>query len=165
VPKDLANGRYSLLVGDGPSVDAARFGFESTSPETFEQVLEIFNTLHSRRDLVVLGFSSAKGLEVSGQPMPRLPGSMRAVWGAAGSWSVVPLRFAVAQEQVERMNVPILGAARVDLEVRRLEPVDASGRPRRARPPAQPAAGAKSGSKAGAEKPSPGRGSSRENGS
>ena len=155
VPKDLANGRYSLIVGDGPSVDAARLGFENASPETFAQVLEILNTLHSRRDLVVLGFSAAKGLEVSGQAMPRLPGSMRAVWGAAGSWSVMPLRFAVAQQEVERMNVPISGAARIDLEVRRLEPVDASGRPRRARPPTPPAAGAKAGE----------RGNSRGNGS
>jgi hypothetical protein len=78
--------------------------------------------------------------------MPRLPGSMRAVWGAAGSWSAAPLRFAVAQQEVERMNVPIVGAVRVDLEVRRLEPVDASGRPRPRRPPAQPAAGLKNSS-------------------
>jgi hypothetical protein len=165
VPPDLANGRYSLLVGDGPSVDVARLGFENASPENFAQVLEILGALHSRRDLVVLGFSAAKGLEVSGQAMPRLPGSMRAVWGAAGSWSVVPLRVAVAQQEVERMNVPIVGAVRVDLEVRRLEPVDASGRPRRARPPSPPATGAKGGGKARAETPSPERGNSRENGS
>ncbi|MEO8503385.1 MAG: SpoIVB peptidase S55 domain-containing protein [Acidobacteriota bacterium] len=136
VPSDLPNGRYSLLIGDGASVDAARLAFENASPETFEQVLALLATLHSRRDLVVLGFSAAKGLEVAGQAMPRLPGSMRAVWGAAGSWSASPLRFAVAQQEVETLDVPVLGAVRVDLDVRRREPLDAAGRPVQARPAA-----------------------------
>ncbi|HSK74874.1 MAG TPA: hypothetical protein VLQ45_00320, partial [Thermoanaerobaculia bacterium] len=54
---------------------------------------------------------------------PRLPGSVRSLWGAAASGSAVPLRSAIAQKQREQMPIPIEGLVRIDLEVRRRAPV------------------------------------------
>jgi hypothetical protein len=55
--------------------------------------------------------------------MPRLPGSVRSLWGAAASGSAVALRSAVVQEKRQTMDMPIQGLVRIDLEVRRREPV------------------------------------------
>jgi hypothetical protein len=127
LPEDLPAGRYSLLIGDGASADGARLSLEPADPVTFAQLLELLRSLHSRRDLVVLGIYGGPGLAVAGEVMPRLPGSVRSLWGAAASDSAVPLRATIAQEYEETMPVPISGLVRVDLEVRRRDPLPAGG--------------------------------------
>lgn len=122
IPEDLPAGRYSLLVGDGSSVDVARLAVESVQPVSFSQALKLLRSFHSRRELVVLGVFAGQGLMVAGQPMPRLPGSVRSLWGAAPSGGAIPLRLAVAQQRVERLERPISGIVRVDLEVQHREP-------------------------------------------
>ena len=88
-------------------------------------MLAILRSLHSRRELGVLGISSAKGLAVAGRVMPRLPGSLRAVWGAAASESAAPLRQAIAQQELARLDLPVTGSrARPRVQ----EPAVASGR-------------------------------------
>jgi hypothetical protein len=119
LPADLPAGRYSLLIGDGTSLDAARFAIQPSEPQSFDEVLAILRSLHSRRDLGVLGVSSSKGLAVAGRVMPRLPGSLRAVWGAAASESAAPLRQAVTQQELARLELPVTGSLRIDLDVRR----------------------------------------------
>ena len=123
LPQDLPNGRYSLLIGDGASVDAARMTLEPAEPVTFHQALEMMRSMHSRRDLLVLGVYAGAGLSVGGEVMPRLPGSVRSLWSAAASGSAVPLRSTIAQREVEEMDVPVSGLVRIDLEVRRRAPV------------------------------------------
>jgi hypothetical protein len=123
LPEDLPNGRYSLLIGDGASVDAARMTLEPAEPVTFQQALDMLRSRHSRRDLLVLGVYAGAGLSVGGEVMPRLPGSVRSLWGAASSGSAVALRSTVAQEEREEMEIPVSGLVRIDLEVRRREPV------------------------------------------
>ena len=123
LPEDLPAGRYSLIVGDGSSVDAARLALEPTTPVTFPQALDFLRALHSRRDLMVLGVYGGPGLSVAGEVMPRLPGSVRSLWSAAASGSATPLRSTIAQEHREEVDVPIDGAVRIDLEVRRRDPV------------------------------------------
>ncbi len=123
LPGDLPAGRYSLLVGDGASVDAARLSMEPSDPVTFPQALDLLRSFHSRRDLMVLGFYGGPGLEVAGEAMPRLPGSVRSLWGAAASGSAVALRAAIVQEKRETLPVPVQGVIRIDLDVRRREPV------------------------------------------
>lgn len=123
LPTGLPDGRYSLLVGDGVSVDAARLAIERSAPVRFRQALDLLRGLHSRRDLVVLGLFRGKGLAVAGETLPQLPGSMRSIWGAAPSGSAQPLGLAVAQQQERRLEIPVSGILRVDLEVRRREPV------------------------------------------
>jgi hypothetical protein len=127
LPPDLPVGRYSLLVGDGSSIDAARIALEPAEPQSFPQALALLRSFHSRRDLMVLGIYAGAGLSVAGEVMPRLPGSVRSLWGAAGSGSVVGLRSTVAQEQRERMAMPVTGLVRIDLEVRRKEPLTGAG--------------------------------------
>ncbi len=122
LPEDLPAGRYSLLVGDGASVDAARLAMEPTDPVSFPQALELLRSFHSRRELMVLGVYGGPGLSVAGEVMPRLPGSVRSLWGAAASGSATALRTTVAQEKRETMDVPVQGLVRIDLEVRRREP-------------------------------------------
>ncbi len=127
LPEDLPAGRYSLLIGDGASADGARLTLEPADPVTFPQLLELLRSLHSRRDLVVLGIYGGPGLSVAGEVMPRLPGSVRSLWGAAASDSAVPLRATIAQEHDETMPIPISGLVRVDLEVRRRDAVPGAG--------------------------------------
>jgi hypothetical protein len=123
LPEDLPAGRYSLIVGDGSSVDAARMALEPTTPVTFPQALEFLRSIHSRRELMVLGVYGGPGLSVAGEVMPRLPGSVRSLWSAAASGSATPLRSTIAQEHREEVDVPMDGAVRIDLEVRRRDPV------------------------------------------
>jgi len=123
LPEDLPAGRYSLIVGDGSSVDAARLALEPSAPVTFPQALDFLRAIHSRRDLMVLGVYAGPGLSVAGEIMPRLPGSVRSLWSAAASGSATPLRSTIAQEVREEVDVPVDGAVRIDLEVRRRDPV------------------------------------------
>lgn len=132
LPEDLPAGRYSLIVGDGSSVDAARMALEPAAPVTFAQALEFLRSLHSRRELMVIGVYNGPGLAVAGEVMPRLPGSVRSLWSAAASGSATPLRVTIAQEHREDVDVPVDGAVRIDLDVRRrkalgpTDPTDAS---------------------------------------
>lgn len=125
IPTSLEDGRYSLLVGDGVSVDVARLMIERAEPVTFAQALDFLRSLHSRRQLVVLGVFAGAGLAVAGEVLPQLPGSVRSIWGAAASGSALPLRLAVAHEDVAELEVPLEGILRIDLEVRRQEPLGA----------------------------------------
>ncbi|HYN22642.1 MAG TPA: hypothetical protein VE078_16910, partial [Thermoanaerobaculia bacterium] len=127
LPEDLPAGRYSLVIGDGVSVDSARLQLEPADPVSLPQALELLRSLHSRRDLMVLGIYGGPGLSVAGEVMPRLPGSVRSLWSAAASGSAVPLRVTIAQEHEEKMPVPVEGMVRVDLEVRRRDPVSGTG--------------------------------------
>jgi len=65
------------------------------------------------RDLVALGVYSGAGLSVAGEVMPRLPGSVRAVWSAASSQSAVPLPLTLAQEETAKSPFPLDGGVRI----------------------------------------------------
>jgi hypothetical protein len=127
LPEDLPAGRYSLVVGDGGSIDATRLALEPAAPVTFGQALRLLRSLHSRRDLLVLGIYAGPGLSVAGETMPRLPGSVRSLWSAAASGSAAPLHTTIAQEVRQEMDVPVDGLVKVDLDVRRREPVSGDG--------------------------------------
>ncbi|HEY2740115.1 MAG TPA: SpoIVB peptidase S55 domain-containing protein [Thermoanaerobaculia bacterium] len=127
LPQDLPAGRYSLVVGDGASIDATRLSLEPAAPVSLTQALRLLRSLHSRRDLIVLGIYAGPGLSVAGEVMPRLPGSVRSLWNAAASGSAAPLRTTIAQQVRREMDVPVDGLVKVDLEVRRREPVGAEG--------------------------------------
>lgn len=123
VPRDTPEGQYYFFVGDGANIDAARLTLEPTEPINLEQALDLLRSFHSRRQLGVLGFFSGSGLAVAGEVMPRLPGSMAAIWGASSSGSARPLRLVVAQETYQPLDYPLEGLARIDLEVRRRDPL------------------------------------------
>jgi len=125
LPRDLPVGRYSLLVGDGASADGARLAMAPIEPATFSQALALLRSLHSRRDLTLLGFYGGAGLSVAGEVMPQLPGSVRSLWSAADTSGAVPLHAAIVQERHELMATPLDGLLRIDLEVRRREAPDA----------------------------------------
>lgn len=123
VPTGLPEGRYSLLVGDGVSVDVARLEVEKTAPQTFPQALRFLRSFHSSRELVALGVFRGEGLSVGGEVLPQLPASVRSLWTAAPSTSATPLQLAVAQESVIELDQPVEGIVRVDLEVQREGPL------------------------------------------
>jgi len=129
IPEDVPEGRYYFFVGDGASIDAARLTLEPAEPIRIRQALRLIRSLHTRAQLGVLGFFPGPGLSVAGEVMPRLPGSMASIWGAAPSGSARPLRLVVAQELFQPMDRPLEGLVRIDLEVRREEPVTAEGTP------------------------------------
>lgn len=122
-PADLPAGRYFVFVGDGSSIDAARLLMEPAQPQSFDQALDLLRSFHSRQDLAILGVYRGKGLVVAGEAMPRLPGSVRSLWQAASTLSATPLSLAIAQQQAERLERPIDGLVRIDLEVLRREPL------------------------------------------
>ncbi len=139
LPTGLPDGRYSLLVGDGVSVDAARLAIEKSSPVNFRQALELLGSLHSRKELAVLGLFPGSGLAVAGEVLPQLPESVRSLWRAAASGSAVPLQLAVAQQDEVALEVPLEGLVRIDLQVERREPLtgaEAGGEESGAEPPA-----------------------------
>ena len=123
LPPDLPAGRYTLLVGDGASADAARLAIEPVEPVTFAQALALLRSLGSAKQLVVLGVLSGRGLATGGEVLPRLPASMRSIWGVSGTRNATPLRLAVAQFERTAQEIPLAGLLRIDLEVRRQEPV------------------------------------------
>jgi hypothetical protein len=129
LPTDRPEGRYSLLVGDGFSIDGARLAIERADPVTFRQAMQLLSSLHSRRSIVVLGVFADPGLSVAGEILPQLPASVRSLWAGAATGSSVPLQLAVAQQDQLDLEVPVEGLVRVDLEVKRREPLspDRSG--------------------------------------
>jgi SpoIVB peptidase S55 len=140
LPRDLPAGHYSLLIGDGASADAARLAMAPIEPTNFAQALALLRSLHSRRDLTLLGFYGGAGLSVAGEVMPQLPGSVRSLWSAADTSGAVPLHAAIVQERHELMATPLDGLLRIDLEVRRSEAPEAPAA--RGAPEASGAAGA-----------------------
>ena len=133
LPSGLPDGRYSLLVGDGASVDAARLALAPAPPARIEQAIDFLRSLHSTRDLVVLGVLAGAGLSTGGEVLPRLPGSMRSIWGAMGARSATPVRNAIVQNEAHRRDRPLAGLLRVEIEIRR--------RPDRVATPAGPGGG------------------------
>lgn len=123
IPEDVPDGRYFFFVGDAASIDGARMTLEPSEPVRLSQALRLIRSLHSRHEIGVLGFFSAHGLAVAGEVMPRLPGSMASIWSAAPSGSAKPLRLVVAQEIYQPVDRPLDGLVRIDLQVRRHEPV------------------------------------------
>lgn len=120
IPDDLAGGRYFLLIGDGISSDAARFQLQPAEPQSYPQLLDVLRSLHSRRELVVLGLVQDPGLVVGGDALPRLPGSVRSLWSTATTTgAAAPMPLAIARQQTEPTDLPLEGIVRVDLEVRR----------------------------------------------
>lgn len=120
LPADLPAGRYSLLVGDGASIDGAQLEAEPVDPTTLDQALAVLGSLSTRRELSVLGLLSARGVAAPGETLPRLPGTWQSLRGlVAGRTDERPLRLAVAQRVRVPLAAPLLGMARVELEVRR----------------------------------------------
>ncbi len=118
VPSGLPDGRYSFLVGDGASSDGARLALAPAPPTRIEQALDLLRSLHSRSDLVILGVLSGAGLSTAGELLPRLPGSMRSIWGAMGTKSATVVRNAIVQNEARRRDRPLSGLLRVDVEIR-----------------------------------------------
>jgi hypothetical protein len=127
VPPDLPTGRYTLLVGDGASASAARLTLEPRDPVSLAQALETLEGFGSARELAVLGVLQGRGLAVRGDVMPRLPGSIRSIWAASGTKAGTPLRMAVSELQRSPQETPVSGLLRLDLDVRRSEPMGAAG--------------------------------------
>ncbi len=132
LPDDLPLGRYSVLIGDGPSVDAARLQIEPRQARTIAQAIDQMRGYHSRRELVAIGVHAGAGLSVAGVPMPQLPSSIRSFFGTpngAGSAAVgaTPLRSVVTPLAIESLTEPIMGLVRVDLEIRKHRGEDGEG--------------------------------------
>ena len=130
VPSNAQAGRYTLLVGDGQSIDGVRLTLEQFDPVSFDQALDYLNSLHSTSELRVLGLGDGPGLAVAGEVLPDLPGSVSSLWRASGSGGARPLRTAVVEEAGIALGQPAEGLLRVDLEVERGEPVQADPRRR-----------------------------------
>ncbi len=122
LPSDLPAGRYSLLIGDGMSIDAARLAVERAQPVNLRQALDLLASLHSRNQLLVLGIFPGQGLAVSGAVLPRLPDSVRSLWGAAPTADAQPLSLAITEQEGAELDVPVAGLLRVDLQVEERRP-------------------------------------------
>lgn len=119
LPPDLPAGRLTLLVGDGGSIDGARQTLEPVEPRTYAQAVELLRTLHSRRQIGVLAVLPERGVAVGGQPMARLPGSVRTLLSASAPGGATHLRSAIVAEAFEPAERPFVGLLRLDLTVER----------------------------------------------
>ncbi|HXU44270.1 MAG TPA: SpoIVB peptidase S55 domain-containing protein [Thermoanaerobaculia bacterium] len=119
IPRDLGPGHYTVWVGDGASVDAVRLQIAPRAPETLAGALDLLGSFHSRRELRALASLGRPGLAASGEPMPQLPGSVRSLWSGASPSLGAPLSAVVAAEAGERLDQPISGLEKVEIEVRR----------------------------------------------
>ena len=59
------------------------------------------------------------GLSTGGELLPRLPGSMRSIWGATGTKNAAVIRNTIVQNEAHRHDRPLSGLLRVDVEIRR----------------------------------------------
>jgi hypothetical protein len=118
VPRDAADGRYVLLVGDGASIDGARLQLERFEPTRMSQALAFIDGLHSRSELAVLGVTGEPGLTAGGTTLPRLPGSIREIRAVGDAAGASVLSTSIRQQQSEDLGVPLSGLVRIDLEVR-----------------------------------------------
>lgn len=117
LPTDLPGGQFSLLIGDGVSIDGTRLSVERSQPVNLRQALDLLASLHSRKELEVLGVFPGQGLSISGAVLPRLPGSVRSLWSAAPTASARPLNLVVSEQEGAELDVPLNGLLRVDLQV------------------------------------------------
>jgi hypothetical protein len=118
MPKDLGPGRYTVWVGDGASVDAARLQLEPANPETLPQALALLGSFHTRRELAAIVSLPRPGVVAGGATMPQLPGSVRSLWGAGGAGLGTPFSGAVVARAALPLDAPASGLVRLDLEVR-----------------------------------------------
>lgn len=131
LPEDLGPGRYSVWVGDGASIDAARLQLEPAKPETLPQALALLGSFHTRRELAAIVSLAQPGVVAGGATMPRLPGSVRSLWGSGGAGIGTPFSGAVVARAALPLDAPASGLVRVEVEVRAPDGA-----------PAEPAAGA-----------------------
>lgn len=117
IPEDLPKGAFYLMIGDGVSSDAARFTIEPGAPVDYQQQLRVLRSLHSRRDLVILGMVAAEGIATDGEVLPQLPASVRSLWNSASTGSTQTLNLAIVRQESRRQDIPLEGMVRVDLEV------------------------------------------------
>lgn len=118
LPKDLGPGRYSVWVGDGASIDAARLQLEPANPETLPQALALLGSFHTRRELAAIVSLPQPGVVAGGATMPQLPGSVRSLWGAGGAGIGTPFSGAVIARAALRLDAPASGLVKIDFEVR-----------------------------------------------
>ena len=119
LPGELSAGTYSLMVGDGVTIDAVRAMVEQVTPQTFEQSLDMVRRFNSSRDLLLLGLSPAWGLSLSGEVLPQLPASMRRLWQGVAPGVATQLGLAVVQDLEMPLERPMSGGVRIDLQVER----------------------------------------------
>jgi len=115
IPADVS-GRFYLMIGDGGSTDAAYAKLEKTQPETLSQGLEQLRRRRSTRNLHLFGLDGGSGISIGGHALPDLPGSRRALFGAAAD-TALPWR--IVGEKVIALDRPAEGMVRIDLEVER----------------------------------------------
>jgi len=116
IPPDLSAGRYSVLVGDGASLDAVRFALEPPDPLTLDQALDLLRSLGSARQLGWVGVAPGDGVAAEGGALPRLPPSVRSIW-SAGAPLAKNLKMAIVDRGRAEEPRPLSGLERVDFEV------------------------------------------------
>ena len=131
LPEDLAEGTYTLIVGDGVTIDSVRQTVEQVVPEDFEQSLALIRRFKSNRDLVTLGLAPSWGLSLSGRVLPQLPSSVRGLWTGVTPGVATELGLAVVQEETRRSELPLAGGVRMDIRVERPELLSPDAEPTR----------------------------------
>jgi len=118
IPQDTADGTYVVLVGDGPSIDAALDSVAPHTPRTLGEALSLLGSYRSRHQLAILGLVGGAGLAIEGQTLPALPASMRALLTSAGQQTKA-LSLVVRTDRTLPAPMPISGLTRIDFQVRR----------------------------------------------
>lgn len=119
VPEDVPEGRWTLLVGDGWSIERVRLGLEPGRPRSVQEIVDLLDLLPSRRDLAFLGLSGeAASLGMDGA-LFRLPPSIRALRQRPHDPALKAQKLSVVQEDAVALERPLQGLLRLDLSVER----------------------------------------------
>jgi len=116
LPPDLAPGRYTVMVGDGATLDGVRFALAPVEPRDLRQAVGLLDSLGSSREIAVLGIAAEPAVTAGGETLARLPPSVRAIWSGSALASK-PMRTSIVQSERFDSAEPVSGAARLDLEI------------------------------------------------
>lgn len=117
VPAGIPDGRLDLVVADGASWSLYDFGMRPLQPGSFSDELRLVNGLLPSTTIVMVFEHRQTGVALVGGSVTMPPGLVVQVGAGLGP-GLMTTSYAVATMVEEKMDVPVSGAERIELQVR-----------------------------------------------
>ncbi|MGD8440998.1 MAG: SpoIVB peptidase S55 domain-containing protein [Holophagae bacterium] len=122
VPAELPDGQLDLVVADGASWTLYDLGMRPVSPGSFDDEIDLVNSLLPSSSLVVALERRQLGVALNGghvEVPPTVALQLKAGLGPA----LTTTSYAVVDRRVEELDMALAGAERIELEVRSEQPM------------------------------------------
>jgi hypothetical protein len=116
VPAGVPDGRLDLVVADGASWSLYDFGMRPLMPGSFDDELELVNSLLPSTTVVMVFERRQSGVALSGGSVTMPPSMVVQLRGALGP-GLTTTSYAVVASVEETMDMPVSGAERIELKV------------------------------------------------